>query len=76
MQEELEHEGERPHGRQARHQAAHVLRRLRPVGGVEADVNVQAGLRVLVLDDGHLGLADYLRETAGACRTVCSQHAR
>ena len=64
MQEQLEQERERAHGRQLLHQAPHVVGRLRTVGGVEADVEVQAVLRVLKLDDGHLGLADDLQGNA------------
>ena len=61
VQEQLEQHGESAHGRQLLHQAAHVVGCLRPVGGVEADVKVEAMLRVLKLDDGHLRLADDLQ---------------
>ncbi len=62
VQEELEQQRERPHGRQAGHQALHVLRGLRPVGRVEADVQVKPRGRVLILHDWHLRLADDLRQ--------------
>jgi len=60
LQEDLEDEQQRAHGRQLGHELAHVRRRHRAVGDVKGDVEVEARGRLLELDDRHLGLGHHL----------------
>ena len=56
MQEDLQHQYQATHGRQALHEVPHIFRSLWSIGRIEADVKVQSADCLFELDDGHLGL--------------------
>jgi len=56
VQEDLQHQYQATHGRQALHEVPHIFRSLWSIGCVEADVKVQAADCLFELDNGHLGL--------------------
>jgi len=56
VQEDLQHQYQATHGRQALHEVPHIFRSLWSIGCIEADVKIQAADCLFEFDDGHLGL--------------------
>ena len=63
LQEDLEHQHQRPHGGELQHQLAHNFGCHWAVGDIKADVKVEFTDGLLKLDDGHLCLTNHLHRS-------------
>ena len=61
LQEDLENQHKRLHGWQSVHQITHKASSYRTIGHIKADVKVDVALHLYKLDDGNLGICNYLQ---------------